>query len=152
LLKEPESCGSAISAVKLQKEEFMDQGRLQNRVALITGGARGIGKATAFKMVREGASVALLDIFSDEAARVAQDLEALGGKALGLKADVSRKDEVDRAVERALQHFGRVDILVNNAGIVRPAPLEKVREEDWDAAVSVNLKGTFFVPRQLSRR
>jgi len=130
----------------------MDQGRLQNRVALITGGARGIGKATAFKMVREGASVALLDIFSDEAARVTQDLEALGGKALGLKADVSRKDEVDRAVERALQHFGRVDILVNNAGIVRPAPLEKVREEDWDAAVSVNLKGTFFVPRQLSRR
>ena len=122
----------------------MDQGRLQNRVALITGGARGIGKATAFKMVREGASVALLDIFSDEAARVAQDLEALGGKALGLKADVSRKDEVDRAVERALQHFGRVDILVNNAGIVRPAPLEKVREEDWDAAVSVNLKGAFF--------
>ena len=122
----------------------MDQGRLQNRVALITGGARGIGKATAFKMVREGASVALLDILSDEAARVAQDLEALGGKALGLKADVSRKDEVDRAVERALQRFGRVDILVNNAGVVRPGPLEKVREEDWEAALGVNLKGTFF--------
>jgi 3-oxoacyl-[acyl-carrier protein] reductase len=127
-----------------KKEEFMEQGRLKDRVAIVTGGARGIGKATAFKMVREGASVALLDILSDEAARVAQDLEALGGKALGLKADVSRKEEVDRAVERALQRFGRVDILVNNAGVVRPGPLEKVREEDWEAALGVNLKGTFF--------
>jgi NAD(P)-dependent dehydrogenase (short-subunit alcohol dehydrogenase family) len=60
----------------------MEQGRLKDRVAIVTGGARGIGKATAFKMVREGASVALLDILSDEVARVAQDLEALGGKAL----------------------------------------------------------------------
>jgi NAD(P)-dependent dehydrogenase (short-subunit alcohol dehydrogenase family) len=108
----------------------MDHGRLTGRGAIITGGGRGIGKATAFKMVREGASVALLDIFSDEAARVAQDWEAAGGKALGVKADVSRKDEVDRAVERALRHFRRVDILVNNAGVVRPGALEKVREED----------------------
>ena len=122
----------------------MEQGRLKDRVAIVTGGARGIGKATAFKMVREGASVALLDIVSEEAARVAQDLEALGGKALGLKADISRKDEVDRAVEQALQRFGRVDILVNNAGVVRPGALEKVREEDWEAALGVNLKGTFF--------
>jgi 3-oxoacyl-[acyl-carrier protein] reductase len=122
----------------------MDQGRLTGRVAIITGGARGIGKATAFKMVREGASVALLDILSDEVARVAQDLEALGGKALGLKADISRKDEVDRAIERVLQHYGRVDILFNNAGVVRPGTLEKVREEDWEAALGVNLKGAFF--------
>ncbi len=122
----------------------MNQGRLTGRVAIITGGAGGIGKATAFKMVREGASVALLDIISDEAARVAQDLQGTGGKALGMKVDISRKDEVDRAAEEVLQHYGKVDILVNNAGVVRPAALEKVREEDWEAAVGVNLKGTFF--------
>ena len=122
----------------------MEHGRLSGRVAIITGGARGIGKATAFKMVREGASVALLDILGDEAARVVKELEALGGKALGLKTDISRKDEVDGAVERVLRHYGRVDILFNNAGVVRPGTLEKVREEDWEAALGVNLKGAFF--------
>jgi len=122
----------------------MDQGRLAGRVAIITGGARGIGKATAFKMVREGAAVALLDILSDEAARVAKELEAIGGRALGLKTDISRKNEVDGAVERVLHHYGRVDILFNNAGVVRPGLLEKVREEDWEAALGVNLKGAFF--------
>jgi len=122
----------------------MNQGRLKDRVAIITGGARGIGKATAFKMVREGASVALFDILAKEVAQAAQDLQASGGKALGMKADVRHKDEVDQAVERTLKHFGRVDILVNNAGIVNPALLENVREEDWDEVVNTNLKGSFF--------
>jgi 3-oxoacyl-[acyl-carrier protein] reductase len=126
------------------EEEFMDQGRLKDRVAIITGAARGIGRATAFKMVREGASVALLDILPEEVARVAQDLQASGGKALGMKADVRHKDEVDEAVERTLKDFGRVDILVNNAGVVNPALLEDVEEKDWEEVIGVNLKGAFF--------
>jgi NAD(P)-dependent dehydrogenase (short-subunit alcohol dehydrogenase family) len=122
----------------------MIPGRLTGRVAIITGAARGIGKATAFKMVREGASVALLDILSEEVARVAQDLQANGGKTLGMKADVRHKDEVDEAVERMLKHFGKVDILVNNAGVVNPALLEDVKEKDWEEVIGVNLKGTFY--------
>ena len=125
----------------------MIPGRLIGRVAIITGAARGIGKAAASKMVREGASVALLDVLAEEVARVAKDLQESGGKALGVKADVRHKDEVDQAVERTLKHFGRVDILVNNAGVVNPALLEDVEEKDWEEVIGVNLKGTFFCTR-----
>jgi len=122
----------------------VNQGRLQDRVAIITGGAKGIGKATALKMAHEGALVIVLDILSEEASRVADELNSLGVKARAMTADVSKKNEVDQMVEQTLKQFGRVDILVNNAGIVRPALLEDVKEEDWDKVVSVNLKGTFF--------
>ena len=122
----------------------MDQGKLKDRVAIITGAARGIGKAAAFKMVQEGASVALLDILSEEVTRVAGDLQANGGNALGIKTDIRHKVEVDRAVERTLKHFGKVDILVNNAGVVNPALLEDVEEKDWEEVIGVNLKGTSF--------
>ena len=122
----------------------MNQGRLQDRVAIITGGAKGIGKATALKMAHEGALVIVLDILSEEASRVADELNSLGAKARAMTADVSKRNEVDQMVEQTLKQFGKVDILVNNAGIVRPAPLEDVKEEDWDKVVSVNLKGTFF--------
>ncbi len=125
----------------------MSQGSLKDRVAIITGGARGIGKATAIKMVQEGASVALLDILAQEVSRAANELKALGGNALGILADVSHRDEVDRAVKQTMEHFGRIDILVNNAGIVKPALLEDVQDGDWDEVVNVNLKGTFFCTR-----
>ena len=125
----------------------MDQGRLKGRVALITGGARGIGKATAIKMSKEGASVALLDILSGEVSQTAKELQANGGKALGIKADVTHKEEIGKAVDQVLAQFGRVDILVNNAGLVKPALLEDVQDGDWDAVVNVNLKGTFFCTR-----
>jgi 3-oxoacyl-[acyl-carrier protein] reductase len=113
----------------------MSQGRLQGRVALITGGSRGIGKATAVKMVREGASVVLLDILSKEVSQAARELKAMGGNALAIHADVSQRKEVDKAVGKALSKWRRVDILVNNAGIVRPALLENVKEEDLDEMI-----------------
>lgn len=125
----------------------MSQGSLKDRVAIITGGARGIGKATAIKMVQEGASVALLDILAQEVSRAANELKAMGGNALTILADVSHRDEVDRAVKQTMEHFGRIDILVNNAGIVKPALLEDVQDGDWDEVVNVNLKGTFFCTR-----
>ncbi|MBI5968215.1 MAG: SDR family oxidoreductase [Deltaproteobacteria bacterium] len=125
----------------------MNPGRLQGRVAIITGGARGIGKAIAFKIVQEGALVSLLDILGDLVAQTAEELRAIGGKALGLKADVRQKEKVGQAVQRTLDHFGRMDILVNNAGIVQPALLEDVKEEDWEAVVNTNLKGTLICTR-----
>jgi len=125
----------------------MNHERLQNRVAVITGGARGIGKATATKMVKEGASVALLDVLAQEVSRVADELKAMGGKTLGINVDITRKEQVFQAVEQIRRHFGGVDILVNNAGIVKPALLEDVQDGDWDAVVNVNLKGAFFCTR-----
>jgi len=122
----------------------MNQGRLQGRVAIVTGAARGIGKATATKMIREGASVSFLDILPEESKRTTSELEAMGGQVLAILADVRHKEEVNKAVEQTLQHFGRVDILINNAGIVQPALLGDVREEDWEAVVNTNLKGTLF--------
>ncbi len=125
----------------------MSQGRLKDRVAIITGGARGIGKAMAIKMVREGASVGLLDIMAAAVSETANELRALGGKALGVKVDISRREQVIPAVEQILAQFGRVDILMNNAGIVKPALLEDVKDGDWDEVVGTNLKGTFFCTR-----
>jgi len=125
----------------------MSQGKLKDRVAIITGGARGIGRAAAVKMIKEGASVAVLDILSREVSQTAKELQANGGRALGIKADVTRKEEVGKAVDQVLAKFGRVDILVNNAGIVKPALLEDVQDGDWDAVVNVNLKGAFFCTR-----
>lgn len=122
----------------------MRHGRLKDRVAIITGAARGIGKATAFKMTDEGASVVLVDILSEELALLTDELNAAGGKALGMTVDISDKNAVQKMVERAAGQFGTVDILVNNAGLGSSAPLEAAKEEDWDAVVKVNLKGSFF--------
>lgn len=117
--------------------------RLKGRVALVTGAARGIGKAAAAKMTREGAFVVLLDTNMEELTAAAQELGRLGGNALPLRADIAERRQVDGAVEKALREFGRIDILVNNAGQGQVTPLEKVRDEDWDRVVQVNLKGTF---------
>ncbi len=122
----------------------MRQGRLQGKVALITGGARGIGKAAAMKMVGEGASVALFDILPSELEKTAGELRACGGKSLGVRVDVTKREEVEKAVEKAAALLGGVHILVNNAGIVKPASLEDVKEGDWDEVVNVNLKGPLF--------
>lgn len=124
----------------------MNQGRLQGRVALITGAARGIGRATAQKMLQEGASVALLDIQEGELNRTVEEFQTLG-KALGIPMNVTLADEVERAVDQIIAQWGRVDILVNNAGAGRAARLEDVTSEDWDRVVNVNLKGTFFCAR-----
>jgi 3-oxoacyl-[acyl-carrier protein] reductase len=122
----------------------MKQARLKDRVAIITGAARGIGKAAAFKMSDEGASAALVDISSEELTRVVDELNAAGGKALGVSIDIRDRNAVHEMVERVYSNFGTVDILVNNAGVVCTGLLEEAEEEQWDMVAGVNLKGSFF--------
>ncbi len=120
--------------------------RFGGRVAIVTGAARGIGKAIAFRMAHEGASVALLDI--DEMVHgAAEHLDRDGMSAAAFTADMGDWQAVGNAIKGTVERFGKVDILVNNAGIVRPGSLEDVTEEDWDQVTRVNLKGVFCATR-----
>lgn len=115
---------------------------LRGRAAVITGGARGIGRACALALAREGADIALADLLPmDETLRA---VEALGRQALGIKTDVTKKAEVHRMVEQVIQRFGKIDILVNNAGTCARVPLEELTEEQWDRDVDTIMKGTFL--------
>ena len=114
--------------------------RLSDKVALITGGARGIGRATSELFLREGARVAIVDVDEAEVTQVAAEL---GEAAFGLSMDVTNQESVQAGVEKVLAHFGQIDVLVNNAGILRDAQLSKMQESDFDAVVSVNLKGVY---------
>jgi NAD(P)-dependent dehydrogenase (short-subunit alcohol dehydrogenase family) len=124
---------------------------LSGQVALVTGAARGLGRAISLALAHAGADVALglRDVNAD--AGVTTEIQALGRRALPLQMDVSRLDQIFRAVEDAEKHFGRIDILVNNAGIAPENPAEHVREEDFDATLAVNLKGTFFTSQAAGR-
>ena len=114
--------------------------RLKDRVALITGGARGIGYATAEAFIREGARVVVVDV---DAEAVKEAAGALGEQATGMVMDVTKRSSVEEGVKKIVDDLGSVDILVNNAGIIKDAQLSKMEEADFDAVVSVNLKGVF---------
>lgn len=114
--------------------------RLQDKVALITGGARGIGRATAELFLKEGARVAIVDV--DEA-EVKAAADELGESAMGLVMDVTSQASVQAGVDAIVANFGQIDILVNNAGIIKDAQLSKMVEADFDAVVAVNLKGVY---------
>jgi NAD(P)-dependent dehydrogenase (short-subunit alcohol dehydrogenase family) len=118
--------------------------RLAGKVALVTGAAGGIGAATALRFAREGALVAVNDVGAADAARTAGEIQSAGGKALAVAGDVTRRADVVRVVDEVTRTFGRVDVLVNNAGINRDAMAAKMTEEQWDAVLAVNLKGTFL--------
>jgi len=118
---------------------------LSGRVAIVTGGGRGIGRAVALRLASEGAHVVVADIDPAAARAVAAEVEALGREPLAFQTDVSQKAQVQSMVTAALQRFGQVDILVNNAGAAGPdAAVEDVAEEDWDRTLAVHLKGTFL--------
>ena len=117
---------------------------LRGQVALVTGSARGLGRAISLALAHAGANVALGLRDEKTGGQLAQEIEALGRRALPLQMDVSRLDQIFRAVEAAAAHFGRLDILVNNAGISPENPAEDYSEQDFDATLAVNLKGTFF--------
>jgi len=126
--------------------------RLQSRVALITGAAKGIGAACARRFVREGASVMLVDVDAAQGAALAQALAGEGHVAAFARADVSRKADVDAAVAAANERFGRIDILVNNAGITHAAEFLDLEEADFDRVLAVNLKSMFLMSQAVARR
>ncbi len=124
---------------------------LQGQIALVTGAARGIGRACALALAQAGADVALGLREAQTGGDLAREIEALGRRALRLQMDVTRLDQIRQAVEAAAAHFGRLDILVNNAGLGPSNLAEDVREEDFDLTLAVNLKGTFFASQAAGR-
>jgi 3-oxoacyl-[acyl-carrier protein] reductase len=119
-------------------------GRLEDQVAIITGGSRGIGRAVALAFAREGARVALTAAHDPAALnRTEQEVASLGIEVLAVLADVTRRADIDRLVRGVIDQWGRIDILVNNAGILNPAPLERLTEQQWDDTLAVHLKGAF---------
>jgi 3-oxoacyl-[acyl-carrier protein] reductase len=119
-------------------------GRLEGRVAIVTGGSRGIGRAVALAFAREGADVAVVGA-RDQASLdgVEKEIISLGRRALAAIVDVAQRKEVDKLVRRVAEEWGRIDVLVNNAGILHTAPLEEIRGEQWERVIAVHLTGTF---------
>jgi 3-oxoacyl-[acyl-carrier protein] reductase len=121
--------------------------RFVNKVVLVTGAARGIGRAIALLFAREGAHIVAVDIDREAVLSLAAEIEQTGCQALGVRADVSAASEVEQAVETAILRFGRIDILVNNAGIIRRGSFLEHSIEDWEQVLKVNLGGTFNCAR-----
>jgi len=144
-------------------------GRVAGKVAIVTGAAAGMGTAHALALAREGADVAAVDIGRDQPLspvrggtvtaldKLVQDIRALGRRAIAVKCDVSKADEVEKMVKTVLDEFGKIDILVNNAGVVTITPFVDLTEEEWDFVMNVNLKGTFLcckyvVPHMIAQK
>ncbi len=116
---------------------------LSGKVALVTGAAQGIGKAIALLLAKNGADVAVSDINLEKAHETAHEIQEMGRRSLAIRVNVADAQEVERMIETIVEQFGRIDILVNNAGITRDRLILRMTEEDWDAVLDVNLKGTF---------
>jgi len=117
--------------------------RLKDKVALVTGSGRGIGRDIALSLAKEGANVVIWDVNLESASSTQQDIEALGRMSMSAKVDVTSFKQVEEALNKILDKFQKLDILVNNAGITKDNLLLRMSEEEWDAVINVNLKGTF---------
>ena len=121
------------------------------RVAIVTGAARGIGAATAKRLARDGFAVAVLDLDESAAKSTVDAIEAAGGRALALGADVSDTAQVEAAVERVVAELGAPTVLVNNAGVIRDNMLFKMTDDDWDTVMNVHLRGAFLMTRAVQK-
>jgi 3-oxoacyl-[acyl-carrier protein] reductase len=117
---------------------------LAGKIALVTGAAQGIGRDIALALANDGADVAICDVNLDAARKTAGDIEAKGRKSLALKANVAASADVTTMIDQIVEQFGRIDILVNNAGITRDGLILRMKDEDWDLVLSINLKGAFL--------
>ncbi len=126
-------------------------GKLDNKVALVTGAARGIGKEIALTLAREGADIVANALHAPNLEILAGEIEQLGRRAKPITADISKRIDVDRMFDAAISTFGKIDILVCNAGITRFAPFLEMTDEDWDAVLDVDLKGTFLCGQAVAK-
>src|SRR3989338_9995109 len=124
---------------------------LKNRVAVATGGARGIGREIALLFAKEGADIAICDVNAETASATKTEIEALGRQAIAETVDVTKSNQVDEFVQKTLDKFRKIDILVNNAGITRDSLLVRMSESDWDLVLDVNLKGAFNCTKAVSK-
>lgn len=124
---------------------------LKDKVTVITGGARGIGKAVASELAKRGSHIVVSDVDLDGALETAKELETLGIQTLALKADVSNASDVENMFSAILDRFGKLDVLVNNAGITRDMLIMRMKEEDWDLVLRINLKGAFLCTKEAIR-
>lgn len=127
-------------------------GALEGKVAAVTGGARGIGRAIVLALAHEGCDVVISDVDDQGAKKVVGEVEGMGRRALAVKADVSVEADVEALVGQATAMFDRIDILVNNAGVTRDNLLMRMSEADWDFVLRVNLKGAFLCTQKVIRR
>ncbi|MBI1811680.1 MAG: 3-oxoacyl-[acyl-carrier-protein] reductase [Nitrospirae bacterium] len=120
----------------------------KGQVAVITGGARGIGKTIAEALARKGVNIVIADISSEQAQGTAAEIEKLGVKATGVGLDVSKSEEVAKVFGEIAKDYGKIDILVNNAGVTRDGLIMRMKEEDWDAVININLKSVFLCSKE----
>jgi 3-oxoacyl-[acyl-carrier protein] reductase len=129
----------------------MTKAPLDGRVAVVTGGTRGIGAAIAALLAEDGAAVVVSGRDADRLERVAKEIEGQGRAVLAVAADAAKREDCDRLVDTAKERFGRIDILVNNAGITRDGLLVRMKDEDWDRVMEVNLRGAFLMTRAAAK-
>ena len=131
----------------------MDSKKLSGKVALVTGSSRGIGRAIAERLSRDGAAVAVNYISNASGAEeTAAEIKAAGGDAIALPADVSKLEDIQRLFDQTIEHYGRLDILINNAGIRISKNVADINEAEYDRLFAINVKGTFFACQQAARR
>jgi len=124
---------------------------LKDKVSIVTGGARGIGKAIALKLAKEGSNIAICDVNEEVLQAAKKEIESTGRQALTDKVDVTNLQDVQKFTQKVLDKFGKIDILINNAGITRDGLLVRMNDADWDAVLNVNLKGTFNCAKQVAK-
>jgi 2-deoxy-D-gluconate 3-dehydrogenase len=128
---------------------ILDKFKLDGKVAIVTGSARGLGQAIALGLAEAGADIALVDILDMSGSQ--QQIEKLGRRCVSIKADLSSKDCVDKVVDTTVSKLGGIDILVNNAGIIRRAPFVDFSEKDWDDVMNINIRTLFFLSQAVTK-
>ena len=123
----------------------------KGKVALVTGASRGIGRSIALLLASSGARIVAVDVNEEGTTALVEEIKALGGEAVGVQGNVTQAADAENMVDKAVEVFGRVDILINNAGITRDGLLLRMKEEEWDAVLNVNLKGAFLCTRAVAK-
>lgn len=129
----------------------MTNDQLKGQTAIVTGGARGIGKEIVLKLAGVGANIVIADLMTEQAVETAEEVKKLGSKALIQKVDISKMADVENMVKNTINEFKTIDILINNAGVTRDTLLIRMKEEDWDFVLKVNLTGTFNCTKSVAK-